>query len=55
MVAAVATLTAAELFEYQKSVREELDKDGRVMIPATAVGPTDQFQEAINEYWYGLV
>jgi hypothetical protein len=25
------------------------------MIPAAAVGPTDQFQEAINEYWYGLL
>ncbi|CAO2142234.1 unnamed protein product [Urochloa humidicola] len=43
-----------EFFAYQaSSAREQLEKHGRVMVPAAAVGPMDQFQEAIDEFWYG--
>ncbi|CAO2149510.1 unnamed protein product [Urochloa humidicola] len=44
-----------EFFAYQATVREQLEKHGWVMVPAAAVGPTDQFQEAIDEFWYGLL
>ncbi|CAO2148935.1 unnamed protein product [Urochloa humidicola] len=44
-----------DFFRYQDWARNMLEKDGRVMIPAAAVGPTDKFQEAIDEFWYGLL
>ncbi|CAD6209427.1 unnamed protein product [Miscanthus lutarioriparius] len=43
-----------EFFQFQAWARDELDKHGRVMVPADEVSP-GQFQEAINEYWYGLL
>ncbi|KAJ1276159.1 hypothetical protein BS78_05G192800 [Paspalum vaginatum] len=42
-----------EFFELQARVRETLHRDGRVMVPAAVVGP--QFQEQIDEFWYGLL
>jgi len=44
-----------EFFEFQASVREKLEKNELVIVPAVAAGPTDQFQQAIEEYWYGLL
>jgi len=43
-----------EFFQFHAWARDELDKHGRVMVPAGEVSP-GQFQEAINEYWYGLL
>ena len=38
-----------EFFEFQASVREKLEKNELVIVPAVAAGPTDQFQQAIDE------
>ncbi|KXG40250.1 hypothetical protein SORBI_3001G516400 [Sorghum bicolor] len=43
-----------EFFQYQEWARNILEKNGRVMVPKDEVSP-EQFQESINEYWYGLL
>ena len=40
-----------EFFEYQARVRDEFDRDGRVLVPEEALGPRHGWQEDIDAIW----
>ncbi|KAL6653968.1 hypothetical protein ACP70R_007433 [Stipagrostis hirtigluma subsp. patula] len=40
-----------DFFEYQAWVRDVFERNGRVMVPEDVVGPRDEMQKEINEFW----